>query len=117
MKDELDIYEENRPWGHFRRFTNNTPSTVKIITVNPNEELSLQSHTKRSEFWRVISGNGAWEVDNSTHDLNVGDEKSIPLGSKHRLVAGSNGIEILEIATGDFDEGDIIRYKDKYGRV
>ncbi len=117
MKGDIDIYEEERPWGHFRRFTENTPSTVKIITVKPNEELSLQSHAHRAEFWRVLSGNGAWEVDNNTHDLNVGDEKFIPLGVQHRLIAGENGIEILEIALGSFDEGDITRYEDKYGRV
>ncbi len=47
MKENLNIYEEERPWGVFRKFTDNKPSTVKIITVKPNEELSLQSHNKR----------------------------------------------------------------------
>jgi len=46
-----------------------------------------------------------------------GIEKEIKIGSKHRMQAGSDGMEVLEIALGDFDESDIVRYEDKYGRV
>jgi len=117
MEDKLDIYEEKRPWGLFRRFTNNAPSTVKIISVNPNEQLSLQSHNKRSEFWKVISGDGIFEIDGRKYIVEKGIEKEIKIGSKHRMQAGSDGMEVLEIALGDFDESDIVRYEDKYGRV
>lgn len=116
MKDDLDIYEEYRPWGSFRRFTNNTLSTVKIITVSPNEQLSLQSHKKRSEFWRVISGNGYFEIDENKYEVKAGDEHSVPIGAKHRIASGEEGLVILEIGLGDFDEEDITRYEDKYGR-
>jgi len=114
---ELNILEENRPWGSFRRFTNNQKSTVKLIFVNPNEELSLQSHNKRSEFWRVIKGNGIFLVDDLKKDVMYGDEQEIPLGAKHRMIGGPDGMEVLEISLGDFDENDIIRYEDKYNRI
>ena len=117
MQDNIQIYEEERPWGRFRRFTENTLSTVKIITVSPDCKLSLQSHNKRSEFWRVISGSGVFEIDNNKYDVKVGDEKNIPLGVLHRISAGSEGLSVLEIATGEFDENDIIRYEDDYGRI
>ena len=32
-----NIYEEQRPWGRFRRFTLNQFSTVKLITLNPGQ--------------------------------------------------------------------------------
>ncbi len=35
----------------------------------------------------------------------------------HRLSAGSDGIQLLEIATGTFDEKDIERLEDDYGRA
>ncbi|MDE2030759.1 MAG: phosphomannose isomerase type II C-terminal cupin domain [Patescibacteria group bacterium] len=113
----MDIYQEERPWGNFRRFTNNTPSTVKIITINPGESLSLQSHKERSEFWKVTGGGGVCEVNGEKHNFNIGDEKLIPVGAKHRIIAGDKGIEVLEIALGNFNEEDIVRYEDKYGRV
>ncbi|MFA5773570.1 MAG: phosphomannose isomerase type II C-terminal cupin domain [Candidatus Paceibacterota bacterium] len=117
MKDNLDIYEEKRPWGLFRRFTNNEISTVKIVTVMPNEELSLQSHKNRCEFWHVISGNGTVEIGEVKKNTVVGDEHEIKVGEKHRLSAGPDGIQVLEIAIGNFDESDIVHYEDKYGRV
>ena len=116
-KEQTNIYEEERPWGFFRRFTENTASTVKIITVSPNEELSLQSHNMREEFWRVISGDGVFEVGDNAYIVDVGSEQYIPLKTKHKIKAGVDGIEVLEISFGDFNEGDIIRYEDKYGRV
>jgi mannose-6-phosphate isomerase-like protein (cupin superfamily) len=112
----IKIYQEERPWGNFRQFTHNTPSTVKLITVKPNEVLSLQSHTKRSEFWKVVRGGGFVEIDAKKYEVSEGDEYEIPLGARHRMGAGRGGLVMLEIALGEFDENDIIRYEDKYGR-
>lgn len=117
MQDNIQIYEEERPWGRFRKFTENTPSTVKIITVKPDCKLSLQSHNKRKEFWRVIEGSGIFEIDNKKYEVKIGDEQYVPLGVLHRISAGDNGLSIIEIATGEFDENDIIRYEDDYGRI
>ncbi|MFH1608730.1 MAG: phosphomannose isomerase type II C-terminal cupin domain [Patescibacteria group bacterium] len=114
--NKLDIYQEERPWGNFRQFTHDLKSTVKIITVKSNESLSLQSHEKRSEFWKILKGSGFIEIDNLKKEVKVGDEYEINIGAKHRLSAGDIELEVLEIATGDFDENDIIRYEDKYGR-
>jgi mannose-6-phosphate isomerase-like protein (cupin superfamily) len=114
---KLDVFQVERPWGNFRQFTHNEPSTVKIITVKPDESLSLQKHEKRTEFWHVISGSGIVEIEEVKKEAIAGDEYKIPLGSIHRLSAGSSGIQVLEIATGDFDEEDVIRLEDKYGRI
>lgn len=114
-KDE--ILQVERPWGNFRQFTHNQSSTVKILTINPDESLSLQSHNKRSEFWHIISGDGIIQINGKDINVKVGDELSIEIGDKHRMSAGENGLKILEISLGDFDEGDIIRYEDKYGRI
>jgi mannose-6-phosphate isomerase-like protein (cupin superfamily) len=112
-----DVFQVERPWGNFRQFTHNESSTVKIVTVKPNETLSLQSHNHRSEFWHVISGSGTVQIGEIKNDAIVGGEYEIKVGEKHRLSAGSNGLHVLEIAYGDFDENDIIHYEDKYGRV
>lgn len=112
-----DIFQIERPWGNFRQFTHNNSSTIKIVTVKPNETLSLQSHKNRSEFWHVISGYGTIEIGEIKKNTVVGDEHEIKVGEKHRLSAGPDGVQVLEIASGDFDETDIIHYEDKYGRV
>ncbi len=113
---DFKIFQEERPWGNFRQFTHNSTSTVKIITIKPGESLSLQSHSKRSEFWRVIEGSGVVEIENNKYDVVSGDEHNVPVNAKHRATAGESGLVFLEIDEGDFDEEDIVRYEDKYGR-
>jgi len=113
---ETKIYQEERPWGNFRQFTHNELSTVKIITVKPNQSLSLQSHTKRTEFWKVIKGDGIVEIGDMKYNVKEGDEFNIAVGDKHRMTGGDLGLCVLEIARGDFGKNNIIRYEDKYGR-
>ena len=106
-----------RPWGTFRQLTHNSLSTVKVHRIKPGEQSSWQSHTKRSEFWHIIEGYGKIRVEDKTYDVIPGDECGASVGAKHRWMAGSKGMVLIEIAVGDFDEEDIIRYEDKYGRA
>ena len=106
-----------RPWGNEEQFTLNEKTTVKIIKVKPNSQLSLQYHTKRDEFWKVISGQVYAIIDNKTLELNTGDEIQIPAGTKHRLKHKDGDAQVLEISFGDFDENDIVRLADDYGRA
>lgn len=107
---------EERPWGGFVRLSHNEPTSVKIIWVEPGKRLSLQSHKKRSEFWRVLEGRIAVHLDGKEFVLEKDQEVFIPCGSKHR----ASGIDVpsrwLEISFGDFDEDDITRYEDDFGR-
>ena len=109
--------KEERPWGNFERFTLNEPSTVKIITINPNQELSLQQHEHRDEEWRIVQGSGKVIVGEKQTEVHPGDEFFVERGMKHRVEAGKDGLMFLEVALGEFDESDIKRFEDKYGRV
>jgi mannose-6-phosphate isomerase-like protein (cupin superfamily) len=104
-----------RPWGKFDRFTLNEKSTVKIITVLKGEAFSLQYHKKRREFWHILSGQGVITLGNKKRKTKAGDEFVIPPRINHRLEAKKE-IKFLEIAFGIFDEKDIVRLEDKYGR-
>lgn len=117
MLIKFQPFEVKRPWGHFRQFTKNTPTTIKIVVIKPNEILSLQSHAQRAEFWHVITGSGRAEIKDIWKKIKVGDELFVPVKAKHRLEAGDSGLEVMEISVGDFDENDIIHYEDKYGRL
>lgn len=114
----LTHYEkEKRPWGNFERFTLNEKSTVKIITVNQGEKFSLQSHKHRGEFWRVLSGTGVITLDQDSHTIHAGESFFSPVEHEHRMEGGPGGLTFLEIAFGDFDENDIKRFEDDYGRA
>ena len=117
MEILLEYEKEHRPWGHFERFTKNEPTTVKILSVNANQEFSLQEHEHRTEFWKIIAGDGEVTVGEKRSEATVDDEFLIEPKNLHRAKAGIDGLRILEIAFGDFDEKDIERIEDDYGRV
>lgn len=106
-----------KPWGQFDQFTYNEISTVKIISVDLGASLSLQTHAHRREFWRVISGHPEVTVGENKISAKPGDEFTIAESEPHQIEAPIDAVQILEIAYGDFDEEDIIRLKDKYGRI
>ncbi len=108
---------EDKPWGKFEEFTLNEKTTVKILTINPGEELSLQSHEHRSEWWIVLDEAMDVVLNDEQRTLHRGDEIFIPAGSKHRVIGLDQSCRWLEIAYGRFDEGDIHRFDDKYGRA
>jgi mannose-1-phosphate guanylyltransferase/mannose-1-phosphate guanylyltransferase/mannose-6-phosphate isomerase len=109
--------KEERPWGSFERFTHNELSTVKIISLKPEQELSLQKHATRSEFWRIIAGAGVVTINDAEQAAAAGADFEIPAETPHRIKAGPEGVTFLEIALGDFDENDEIRLRDDYGRT
>lgn len=106
-----------KPWGKFEQFTHDEISTVKIITVNTGGSLSLQKHKGRTEFWYVISGHPTVTLGGKTLQANPGDELNIEKEEPHRLEAPLDAVQVLEIAHGIFDESDITRLQDKYGRT
>lgn len=110
-------YQEERPWGTFRQFTHNEPTTVKIITVKKGERNSLQAHKMRDEFWAIIAGTMTLTIGKKTFDAGAGEEFWIPAGTKHRFKGLGDDNRLLEISFGTFDENDNERFEDDYGRA
>lgn len=119
MKPGVDFSKEtvNKPWGEYTRYVINQKHAVKIIKVEKGQSTSLQSHKNRDEFWIVMDDGLKIELDGKVVFPRAGDKIAIPRGSMHRLSSVSDTARILEIPVGDFDEDDIIRYEDLYGRV
>lgn len=117
MSDEVTRIHSERPWGSFDQFTHNAPSTVKVIRVSAGKRLSLQRHAKRAEYWYALQGSGTATIEDAQEALVPEASVFVPQGAAHRLTAGSEGITVLEIAFGEFDEEDIERIEDDFGRV
>jgi mannose-6-phosphate isomerase len=112
----IEKYAEERPWGKFTQYIHNKKCTVKLIEIKPGQKLSLQYHHKRSEFWVILKGHPQILIGDNITQAKPGDEFHIPQGSKHRAIGINDSVLFLEIATGDFDENDIVRLDDKYNR-
>ncbi|MEK6855349.1 MAG: phosphomannose isomerase type II C-terminal cupin domain [Nanoarchaeota archaeon] len=110
-------YAEKRPWGGFERFTLNEKSSVKILSIKPGAKLSLQKHKHRSEFWKILDNSVRVSVGNRSWLAKKGEEIMVPKGALHRIEGYLRLARILEISFGKFDENDVVRIKDIYGRV
>jgi len=116
QKSLKKITTEKRPWGFFTQYIKNEQATVKIISVKEGASLSLQYHQNREEFWHVLSGIGTVTIGKKKYIAKAGKEFVVPPTVLHRISA-TTPLLILEIATGMFDEADITRVQDEYGRA
>ena len=107
-----------RPWGFYKTTVMNDYFQSKVISVEPDGELSLQSHNRREEYWIIAHGKGVVQLGESIVEVSQGNNLFIPKGCKHRLTnTGKKSLVLIEVQIGDyFGEDDIIRYEDKYGR-
>jgi mannose-1-phosphate guanylyltransferase/mannose-6-phosphate isomerase len=106
-----------RPWGSFKQYANNRGCTVSLMTVLPGQRLSLQSHTGRAELWIVLDDGALVQVGETQHVCQTGEEIWIPANEKHRLSCrGDTAVRVLEVAFGNWQQGDITRFADDYQR-
>ncbi len=118
FKFRKNIKEDVRPWGKFRSFPYKQARSIKIITVNPGQALSLQYHNHRSEYWVVLDKGLEVTVGDVVWRPEAGEEIFVPQKSPHRLhCLGEHPARVMEIWIGDSDESDIVRLEDDYGRT
>ena len=110
------MYTEVRPWGRFLQFSENQKNTVKVLYINPNEELSLQTHKHRAELWYFFDS-ATVQLDKLLLDVREGQEIFVDIGTPHRIISKGNTVRVLEMSIGEFDENDEERIEDKYGRI
>lgn len=104
-----------RPWGDFRQFVLNKKCTVKVLTVKPNQILSLQKHKNRKEQWYFLT-DGWVQIGTKKKKVMKDEIVNIKKMQAHRIFAKKKEIKVLEISFGKFDEKDEIRLEDVYGR-
>ncbi len=105
-----------KPWGKFEEYATNARVTVKIITVKKGGVLSLQSHKGREEHWVALDAGLTAIINGRKRKLKKGQTVVVPRRARHRMMA-SRTARFLEVSFGHFDEEDITRYEDRYGRV
>jgi len=105
-----------RPWGGFSQYAHNSEVTVSLMTVAPNQRLSLQAHSGRAELWIVFDEDACIQVGDETLYPHPGDEIWIPANTRHRLSSLGQPVRVLEVAFGNWQQEDIVRFDDDYAR-
>ena len=107
-----------RPWGYYENLLEEPTYKVKRIVVYPDQQLSLQYHYHRAEYWTCIEGDGYVSIGDNLYHAAPHSHFKIGVKEQHRLKGGENGITIIEVQLGSrCEEDDIVRLKDDYQRV
>lgn len=118
--------EERRPWGHYILYHENGPvAAIKTLIIQPGKRLSDQRHKERDELWVLQCGFIKVTLESPEgvkQELRLvqGQELSIPRGTWHRiecLAESPEAARLTEIAFGHYDEEDIERRADDFGRA
>lgn len=107
-----------KPWGYYQILEETSNYKVKKLFLNPNSQISLQSHEKRIEHWVVVSGIANIILNEEKFQLKVNQSVTIERKVKHMLSNKTKDtLIIIETQIGSYlGEDDIIRYQDIYKR-
>lgn len=106
------------PWGSYSNLYMAASCRVKELIVLPGHRTSLQYHRNRAEILVCVDGQGTIIMDKRILSFQYGQTVVIPMGIPHRIECkGDSTLKIIETWIGDkFDEADIVRIEDDYGR-
>jgi mannose-6-phosphate isomerase len=113
------IEHADRPWGAYTVLAEAQDFKVKTIEVQLGQRLSYQRHSRRSEHWFVVRGEGVVTLDGNSIDVRRGDAVDVPVGTAHRIRnTGNVPLVFVEVQHGDyFGEDDIVRLEHDCGRL
>lgn len=115
----LPIRRVEKPWGYELIFAHTDRYVGKILHVNPGQALSLQYHEIKDETLYMNEGEVELLVEEDGELVNrmlrAGDSYRIIPFTRHRMIAGANGCDIIEVSTPELD--DVVRLEDRYGRT
>lgn len=109
-----------KPWGEEILFTpTELKYTLKMISVNEGQRLSLQSHTEKVETFVLIQGNMNLVIGPDLDHLETVKMEpkigyNVAVNTIHRMIGGAGGGVVIEGSTPE--TGVTVRYQDDYNR-
>jgi mannose-6-phosphate isomerase len=115
----VPIRRVDKPWGYELIFAHTDRYVGKILHVNAGQALSLQYHRVKDETLYLSEGEVELVVEEdgalTSIVLRGGDSYRITANTRHRMVAGEEGCDIIEVSTPELE--DVVRLEDRYGRA
>jgi len=111
-------YRVEKPWGHEIIWAKADRYVGKILHIEPGHVLSLQYHNKKDESIYVLAGEIILRIQQGEtlieRRVSAGEAFHIPPKQIHQFEAVIV-TDLLEASTPELD--DVVRLKDRYGRV
>jgi len=106
-----------KPWGREDIIEHNERYTIKLLTIDPGQRMSLQYHESKTETIFVKEGtliNYLDSTDNVYQLYMCGSWCHVETGQVHRFAADSEKVVLIECSTSELD--DVVRLADDYSR-
>jgi mannose-6-phosphate isomerase len=115
----IPIRKVDKPWGYELIFAHTDRYVGKILHVDPGQALSLQYHEVKDETLYLSDGEVELLVEEDGKLIETvlrgGESYRIRPFTKHRMIAGEQGCDIIEVSTPELE--DVVRLEDRYGRA
>lgn len=101
---------ENRLWGSYLILYEKKYYKIKILSIDPNKNISLQKHLYRSEYWKILSSSALIDIEDKQLILHKGETIYVPKNKQHRIKnITTEKLFVLEFQVGNYiSEKDII---------
>jgi mannose-6-phosphate isomerase-like protein (cupin superfamily) len=73
-------------------------SQLVLMTLQPKEEIGVETHGENDQFLRFESGRGRVEIDGNKYTVKDGDAVIVPAGAKHNVI-NTSSTETLNLYT------------------
>ena len=111
-------YRVEKPWGHELIWALTDRYVGKILHIEPGHVLSLQYHNRKDETIHVLKGEIIFRVKQGEElverRMREGESYHIRPLTVHQMEAVTPA-DLLEASTPEID--DVVRLRDRYGRV
>ena len=88
-----------KSWGSFKIIDADDASLTVKVTLNRGSRMKYHSHEHRAEVWNFIAGTGRVVIDGAEKIVHAGDTVTIPVGTKHTVIA-DEPLKIIEVQFG-----------------
>lgn len=68
-----------------------------LMSLLPNEEIGLETHTENDQFFRIEKGSGKVVLNGEEQPISSGLAVVVPAGIEHNIIAGEEGLKLYTI--------------------
>ena len=109
---KANIEQETLGNNNFRKVLYTSKhSQLVLMTLQPNEEIGMETHTDNDQFFRFEEGNGKVIIDGNEYEVTDGDAVVVPAGSQHNVIntSDSDPLKLYTIYSPAHHKDGIVR--------
>jgi len=86
-------------------------SQLVLMSLKPNEEIGMETHTDNDQFFRFEKGNGKVIIDGNEYSVTDGSAIVVPAGAQHNVinVSGTDPLKLYTIYSPAHHQDGVVR--------